>query len=48
MIHSQTVTPPFAAMRRHHIQIEDSDHKQQHQVPASEDAFEVRLVGVTG
>ncbi len=30
---------------RNDIQIEDRDHEEQHQVPASEDSFQVRLFG---
>ncbi len=44
MIHSQTVTPPLAAMLRHHVQIEDGDNKQQYQIKASQDALQVRLI----
>ena len=33
---------------RNDIQVEDGNDKQQHQVPASEDALKVRLVGIGG
>ena len=31
--------------RRHHVQIKDRDDEKQHQVPASQDTLEMRLIG---
>ena len=41
MIHSQTVTPPLAAMLGNNVEIEYGDDKEQHKIEASEDALQM-------
>ena len=46
MSHSQTVTPPLAAIDGHDVQVEYCDHEEQHQIQAAEYALEMGLVGL--
>ena len=42
--HSQTVTPPLAAMAGDYVEVENGNHEQQHQIEAPEDALEIGMV----